>query len=215
MVYKRVSTEVVVSVWIISNNPPYLSKGYILLLFHQKMDQKNCFKAAGVIASLAFAGLLIVWIVWDPMSNEGRGLVSTSSSSSPPCEDTAIHQAFIQNLGKPLASTSLWFRYFIKENPHLYGNGSVLPDSILFPNSTSSRLDPVSMDDMEIPTEGNTTTTLKRSKRFFPLFLIPSLYPIVKHQLDLQASTSAPVEPPKAEKGLKLIAPALLVGLGR
>lgn len=173
------------------------------------MDQKNCFKAAGVIASLAFLSFFVVWVTWDPMATEGRDLTSTSSNSSPLCENKTVPQIFVQSLGKR-------YRYHIRKNPHLHGNGSVLPDSVLLPNSTSSFPDSISMDGMETTTkEGNTTATLKRSKRFFPLFLIPSLFPIVKHQLDLQASTPAPAEPPKAEKGLKLIIPALFMGLGR
>ena len=170
------------------------------------MDQKNCLKIAGVTAIVAFLCILIVWVVWDPMSVEGRGLIPRSSqnNNNPQQEDTAIHIAFVQNLGKPLASTSLWFRFFIRENPHFYGNGSVLPDSILFPNSTSAAL--TSLEAVETSAERNATEVLKRSKRFFPFS--PTLPLIRLSQLGLQITASTPSKPEKAEGGLKK-APAL------
>ena len=170
------------------------------------MDQKNCLKIAGVTAIVTFLCILIVWVVWDPMSVEGRGLIPRSSqnNNNPQKEDTAIHTAFVQNLGKPLASTSLWFRFFIRENPHFYGTGSVLPDSILFPDSTSAAL--TSLEAVETSAERNATEVLKRSKRFFPFF--PTLPLIRLSQLGLQITASTPSKPEKAEGGLKK-APAL------
>jgi hypothetical protein len=175
------------------------------------MDRKDCVKIVGVIVLVALVGLLVVWMVRDPMSVEGRGLISTSSSNSPPTEDTAIHHAFVQNIGKPLASTSLWFRYFIRENPQWYGNGSVLPDSVLFPglNATTTTSTNSNLEAVETPVEEGVTEILKRSKRFLPLFIIPSLIPVIRlRQFALQTTTPAPAEPSRTEENLKTM-PAL------
>jgi hypothetical protein len=108
------------------------------------MDQEKNFnwgpKKAGVMITVILVGVLIVWMVQSPqvikekiqeIPRSEAAVVNTttdSMKSSTPFPhvvkdrraETARGSEVNENFKVPLSSISVWFKQFVKENPHLY-----------------------------------------------------------------------------------------------